>query len=263
MEHFGVKLRITNKSLHISREEFATINTKASLPKFPSLEKRAAYANPEGTEYTREWCEEYRLLCLQNFDLNMQYFSRINTDDFNEALNKYLRTHRQFKTVTNLEDYAHIEGYYIMVLDQYKQVYIGKSTDIKRRIRQHWSTTKPFDRTLLPMYAVQTSVFSIDFFRALDTTRIFAWKRKLSFSIEAQLIEDFPKEYSLNRIGGDITVSYTHRAKGRVCGRGGHPRDPAAAGDGTGRVGDSAPGFGPFDQRPAVKRRERSFLWII
>ena len=41
------------------------------------------------------------------------------------------------------------------------------------------------------------------------------------------------------------------------------PRDPAAAGDGTGRVGDSAPGFGPFDQRPAVKRRERSFLWII
>lgn len=205
MEHFGVKLRTTNKSLYISREEFAIINTKVSLPKFSSLEKRGAYANADGTEYTRKWCEEYRLLCLENFDLNMQYFSLIDADDFNEALNEYLKTHRQFKAVTNLADYADVEGYYIMVLDQYKQVYIGKSNDIKRRIQQHWSKTKPFDRTLCPMYAVQTSVFSIDFFRAMDTTRIFAWNRKLSFSIEAQLIEEFPKKYLLNRVGGDAT----------------------------------------------------------
>lgn len=135
----------------------------------------------------------------------MQYFSLIDADDFNEALNEYLKAHRQFKTVTNLADYADVEGYYIMVLDQYKQVYIGKSNDIKRRIQQHWSKTKPFDRTLCPMYAVQTSVFSIDFFRAMDTTRIFAWNRKLSFSIEAQLIEEFPKKYLLNRVGGDAT----------------------------------------------------------
>lgn len=205
MEHFGVKLRTTNKSLYISREEFAIINTKVSLPKFSSLEKRGAYANADGTEYTRKWCEEYRLLCLENFDLNMQYFSLIDADDFNEALNEYLKAHRQLKTVTNLADYADVEGYYIMVLDQYKQVYIGKSNDIKRRIQQHWSKTKPFDRTLCPMYAVQTSVFSIDFFRAMDTTRIFAWNRKLSFSIEAQLIEEFPKKYLLNRVGGDAT----------------------------------------------------------
>lgn len=205
MEHFGVKLRTTNKSLYISREEFAIINTKVSLPKFSSLEKRGAYANADGTEYTRKWCEEYRLLCLENFDLNMQYFSLIDADDFNEVLNEYLKAHRQFKTVTNLADYADVEGYYIMVLDQYKQVYIGKSNDIKRRIQQHWSKTKPFDRTLCPMYAVQTSVFSIDFFRAMDTTRIFAWNRKLSFSIEAQLIEEFPKKYLLNRVGGDAT----------------------------------------------------------
>ena len=74
----------------------------------------------------------------------------------------------------------------MMVLDKYKQAYIGKSDNIEQRIRHHWSQNKSFDRTLFPMYAVEKSVFSIDFFRALDTTRIYVWKRGLWDGIERE-----------------------------------------------------------------------------
>ena len=89
-----------------------------------------------------------------------------------------------------------------MLLDDYKQAYIGKSNDIKRRIQQHWSKIKPLDRVLLPMYN-EKSVFSIDFFRALDTTRIFVWERSLTEGVERRLIKDFPANFLCNRIGGD------------------------------------------------------------
>lgn len=53
------------------------------------------------------------------------------------------------------------------------------------------------------MYNVK-SCFSIDFFRALDTTRIYVWKREVEDGVEAELISNFPKDYCTNRIGGDI-----------------------------------------------------------
>ena len=92
-----------------------------------------------------------------------------------------------------------------MVLDEYKQVYIGKTTDIRKRIMQHWSRIKPFDRTLFPMYAYEKSGFSIDFFRALDTTRIFVWKKHIVEGLEEELIGNFPKSFCTNRIGGDVS----------------------------------------------------------
>ncbi len=208
MEHFGVKLINRGKSFNLTREEFAIINTKPSLPFFKSLEKRKAYTNEQGTEYCEKWCIEYRELCLVNFDLNMKYFSSLDSAAFNEALNSFLSQYNRFREVFNLNDFAGVEGYYVMVLDEYKQVYIGKTGDIKKRIMTHWSKTKSFDRTLFPMYAWDTSTFSIDFFRALDTTRIFAWKKKMSNGIERKLIEDFPQHFCTNRIGGDITGAF-------------------------------------------------------
>jgi hypothetical protein len=55
------------------------------------------------------------------------------------------------------------------------------------------------------MYAWEKSTLSIDFFRALDTTRIYAWKKKISDGIEAELIRNFPTQFCTNRIGGDVT----------------------------------------------------------
>lgn len=125
--------------------------------------------------------------------------------EFDIAVESFLYKYEVFEQVFDLNIYDKAEGYYVMVLDEYKQVYIGKAKDIKRRIMQHWSDTKPFDKTLWPMYEYNKSCFSIDFFRALDTTRIFAWKHTMSDGIESELVCSFPSEFCTNRIGGDIS----------------------------------------------------------
>lgn len=206
MQHFGVRLIARKRPLFLIRDDFALISTKPSLPKFNSLVKKNAYTDDNGTEYRREWCEEYRELCLKNFDLNMKYFAQLDQNDFNNAITIFVKNHIGFREINDLSKFESVSGYYLMVLDKYKQAYIGKSTNIQKRIKQHWLSTKAFDRTLLPMYAVETSCFSIDFFRALDTTRIFIWETDLLDGIEEKLIEDFPKEYRTNRIGGDIST---------------------------------------------------------
>ncbi len=205
MEHFGVKLINKGKSFKLTKEEFALINPKPSLPFFPTLAKKDAYIDAAGSAYREEWCKDYRELCLKNYDLNMKFFSKLDKSEFDNALESFLKQNKKFKEVTDLNEYTNTEGYYLMVLDEYKQVYIGKTENIKKRIMQHWSKTKQFDRTLLPMYAYKESCFSIDFFRALDTTRIYVWKRKLLDGIEYKLISNFPNQFCTNRIGGDIT----------------------------------------------------------
>lgn len=205
MEHFGIKLQNKGKAFRLTREEFALISTKPSLPYFEVLQRNGAYIDNAGRVYAQTWCNHYRELCLKNYDLNMRYFSKLDTKDFENALEIFLLNHSQFEAVSNLCNYAGAEGYYIMVLDEYKQVYIGKSTNIKSRIMAHWTKTMPFDRVLFPMYEWEKSCFSINFFRALDTTRIFIWERKISNQIEAKLINNFPERFCINRIGGDIT----------------------------------------------------------
>ena len=205
MEHFGIKLINRGKSFYLNRDEFALINTKPSLPYYETLANKNAYTDKDGSEYTESWCDEYRQLCLKNYDLNIAYFSKLDESTFDEALRNFLSQYKQFIEVKNLNEFTGIEGYYIMVLGQYKQVYIGKTTDIKKRITQHWSKTRQFDRTLFPMYAWDKSCFSIDFFRPLDTTKIYVWKNKTSIGIESELINNFPSQFCTNRIGGDIT----------------------------------------------------------
>ena len=205
MEHFGVKLIDRGKGFRLTREGFAVINTKPSLPYFASLAERNAYADDHGIAYSESWCAEYRELCLKNFDLNMEYFSKLDREAFEDALRVFLSKYKRFKEISDLSEYNGVEGYYLMVLDEYKQVYIGKTENIRKRIMTHWSRTKSFDRTLCPMYAWKKSVFSIDFFRAQDTTRIYVWKKKIANDIEAKLIRDFPSQFCTNRVGGDVT----------------------------------------------------------
>ena len=141
----------------------------------------------------------------------MKYCASLSKEDFNNELENYLCRHKGFHEIRKLAYCDGLEGFYIMVLDEYKQVYIGKAYDIKKRIKQHWTNTKDFDRVLLPMYNTD-SVFSIDFFRALDTTRIFVWENSISDETEAGLVEDFPKMYCTNRIGGGVHDKITAAA---------------------------------------------------
>lgn len=196
--HFGVKVLEGKRGLKLTRETYAIVNNKNSLCHFSS----DIYADEEGKIYSDEWCIEHLEDCLKNYDLNMKYFSLLNHIEFNAEINEFLQNNKCFVEVLDLNLYEEKLGYYIMILDEYCQVYIGTTNDIKKRIRQHWSTSKPFDRLLFPMGAVDRSTLSIDSFRALDTTRIFAYTTEETFELEDEFINEFSSKYVCNRIAG-------------------------------------------------------------
>lgn len=203
MEHFGVPVRAGKYGLELTRANYAVIDNKSSFRvKLQGLVQRGAYADETGKYYTDEWCLAYKDVCLQNFDLNMQFFSSLNHDEFEQEIANFLLKNKGFVEVRDLKEWQGVGGYYLMVLDKYCQVYVGTTDDIKRRIQQHWAKSKNFDRLLFPIYAVEKSVLSIDSFRALDTTRIFAQKTKNTYSKEDNFINTFSEKFVANRIGG-------------------------------------------------------------
>lgn len=197
--HFGVKVIKWKYGLKLTRENYAIVNKKSS---FSSLMKSCDYVNKQDRIYSDEWCKEHLKNCLENYDLSMEYFSLLNHDVFNKELDKFLKTNQQFVEVFDLNLYDVKSGYYIMILDEYCQVYIGTTNDIKNRIRQHWSKRKPFDRLLFPIGNVDLSILSIDNFRAFDTTRIFAYSTKRTYERENDFINQFSPEFVCNRMGG-------------------------------------------------------------
>ncbi|MCU4792907.1 hypothetical protein OCE54_23720 [Bacillus cereus] len=201
--HFGLKVLEGKRGLKLTREKYAIINNKSS---FRVRFSRDIYADEEGKIYTEQWCEKQLKDCLENFDLNMEYFSLLNHSEFCTEIEEFLERNSQFTEVYDLNLYDGKAGYYIMVLDEYSQVYIGTTNDIIRRIRQHWSNSKSFDRLLFPMGNVDSSILSIDSFRALDTTRIYAYGTNKTFSSEDDFINQFSAKFVCNRMaGGKVT----------------------------------------------------------
>ena len=200
--HFGVKVLEGKRGLKLTREKYAIVNNKNSIHR----SSEDIYADVEGKIYTDEWCIKQLEDCLKNYDLNMEYFSLLDHSEFCRELEGFLELYTQFTEVTDLNLYENKSGFYIMVLDEYSQIYIGTTNDIKKRIRQHWSTSKPFDRLLFPMGNVDSSIISIDSFRAFDTTRIFAYETDEIYSSEDAFINHFPTKFICNRMaGGRIT----------------------------------------------------------
>ncbi|WP_138419650.1 GIY-YIG nuclease family protein [Aquibacillus sediminis] len=200
--HFGVKVLEGKRGLKLTREKYAVVSNKNSLVRF----SRDIYADEAGKFYTDEWCENQLKDSLKNYDLNMEYFSLLDHSKFCEAIEAFLKRNKQFTEVYDLNLYEGKPGYYLLVLDEYSQVYVGTTNNIKKRIRKHWSHSIPFDRLLFPMGNVESSILSIDSFRSLDTTRIFAYETKQTFDSENKFINQFPTEFVSNRMaGGKIT----------------------------------------------------------
>jgi hypothetical protein len=204
--HFGLKVLEGKRGLKLKREKYAVVNNKNS---FGVRFSRDIYVDEEDKKYTEQWCEEHLKECLDNFDLNMKYFSLLNHNEFCTEIEDFLKRNSQFTEVYDLNLFDGKAGYYIMVLDEYSQVYIGTTNDIKKRIRQHWSNSKSFDRLLFPMGNVNSSILSIDSFRALDTSRIYAYETNKTFSSEDKFINQFSAKFVCNRLaGGKVTGGF-------------------------------------------------------
>lgn len=178
-EHFGEHLRGTKFGHKMTRSLYAYPNR--SPKQRPNRERDGeefwektawAYCDDEHARHSDAYLLVQRDRALVNFDLSMRYFESLDVDGFETALEKVLAKGRTFKPVTTLSDWDGVAGAYVMVFDGYKQFYIGQSEDIRKRIKQHWTGRKHFDR--LVFGTPYNSIFPADELRALDTTRIYA-----------------------------------------------------------------------------------------
>ncbi|GAB2703725.1 hypothetical protein BKA24_001491 [Microbacterium marinum] len=208
--HFGVRVqRGSVHGLRLTRDTYTRVSTRNSLWFPRALSPRTwdarmeDFVDEDHRNYSEEWCTRARSLALENFDLNMAYFAQLDEVEFDDAVQTAVRSIAGVRVVTDLERWNAVPGVYVMVLDDYKQVYVGttgRQVGVMKRIRQHWTNSKPLDR--LVFGTVSTSILSIDSFRALDTTRIYAARTSAPFEHERLLLDEFPSKFTLNRVSG-------------------------------------------------------------
>lgn len=186
MEHFGIALRESKYGYKLNHENFAIVNNKSSF----------------GNEkiYDDDYCKEKYNRCMQNYDINMKRLLSLNKQDFKNEINKFLELHPLFERVTDLKKYDGISGYYMIILDDYCQVYIGTSKKIKERIQNHWNKILPLDRVIFGQ--VENSIISIDSYRALDTTRVYIYRTDNIYTEEDNMIKSINPIYCCNRTRG-------------------------------------------------------------
>lgn len=207
IEHFGEQLRASRFGHKMTRELYAYPNRKPKerprredWPEEVWNDSAWMYRDEEHTEHSDVFLLAYRDAALTNFDLSMKYFSSLDQDDFEGALDHVLTKGRTFKPVQSLKPWDGVSGAYIMVFDEYRQFYIGQSNDIRSRIKKHWTHRKPFDRVLFGTR--YDSIFPVDELRALDTTRIFAARSTNPYALEERTEKAADQRYCLNRMSG-------------------------------------------------------------
>jgi len=212
--HFGITMKLKTRGYKLTRENYAVISNKSSLGKnalyIQALNKNderilsaytKIYADKEGLIYRDDWCKKRLIEIMQNFDLNMEFFKRLDHVEFEHEIKQFLNK-TPFFEIQDLNEYS-CPGYYVLVLDDYCQIYIGTSSNIQRRARQHWAGGKlKFDRLICGQ--ITKSKLSIDSFRALDTTRIFVYPTYNTYSQEENFIRYFSDKFLCNRISGGI-----------------------------------------------------------
>ncbi|MED4235799.1 GIY-YIG nuclease family protein [Priestia megaterium] len=186
INYFGVKIKQKPDGLKLTKDNYIKVSNKSSFG--------------NGKVYSDEYIKRQSENSLYNYDLNMDYFRLLPKEEFNKELMKFVDETKVFKEITDLAPLHEVPGYYIMVLDEYAQVYIGSSDNIKKRIQSHWSKQKQFDRLIFGNK--ENSILSIDSFRAYDTTRIFVYPTHQTLIKENNFINQFNAQYYLNRTKG-------------------------------------------------------------
>ena len=161
--------------------------------------------------------EAHREAVLRNFDLTMAYCARLPRGPFAQAIEEALSEFPCLQEVSDLNEWRGVKGAYLLVLDEYKQCYVGQTTaagGIRQRIIVHWQKKPAFDRMLSG--PVERSIMGIDCFRALDTTRIFAAATDEAGELEGALQECLPDAYCANRtragdLAGGLAEAIAHR----------------------------------------------------
>lgn len=152
--------------------------------------------NSKGRKYERGVHNFYFLVTRYIWYLRRTDKNAIHDEiAFNKLLDRFLKTHKAYSRVTDLNQYWGKQGVYVLVNDEYNSCYIGRTNDITKRIRDHWNRGDYFWG------------YGFDLFNAHDTTRIYVRQIK---SFDAQCKEEyrainFFKEFSMNILRGDLS----------------------------------------------------------
>lgn len=201
MMHFGCNLRKQASELTLSRDNYMY------------RKKNGEYSFKFGSNWNQEDIAERERLNLENFDMNMHFYDRLDRASFERQLEKVLARFPEFEEVTDLTQESNRRGIYLLVLGQYKQLYVGKTyKNFLERIKKHWTNNVEFDRLIFGDW--KKSKLSIDSFKALDTTQIFVLPLNATedsiLKIESQLVEMIKGEYLANRLSGG-SVNWSNR----------------------------------------------------
>lgn len=152
-----------------------------------------------GDEF-EQWKEKKIKDAYLNFDMHIERFKQLSRDEFNKELSK-LVTMYNFVELFDLNEVKDVVGCYIIVLDEYKQLYIGSTSKcIKRRVLSHWTNREAISR--LVFGSVEKSILSVDSFRAYDTTKIFYLVTDENWNEEESMVSDALVKFCLNRTAG-------------------------------------------------------------
>lgn len=232
VNHFGIRFEETKTRMKLTRDNYAEIDRHGFLKDksrkyilehwdyFEKMKKNLKFSEtnlclcPPALKYEKEndelvlseeFCKLYQEECLTNYDLNMKFIKKLNQNSFQKIVNEISSTYCMV-SIKDLDECKNRKGIYMLVLDEYKQIYIGQtSRNLKERILKHWRNKPPFDKVLFG--ASNTSVISIDSYGVLDTTRIFVmyiYDKPNLDRYEEELIKRIPKQFLVNRIGGGI-----------------------------------------------------------
>lgn len=110
--------------------------------------------------------ERKRSIAAKNFDMNMEFYSNLNYQEYSDAL-QYFITKYKMREIDDLEEIKDLSGFYLMCLDDYCQFYFAMGI-IRKEITKFWYTPCGFSNNPGPNYSLEISNFGI-----FDTKRIF------------------------------------------------------------------------------------------
>lgn len=87
MKYFGINLQKSKFGFSLTRENYIHPSKKSSF---------------KNTEYSDEYITTQTRRALFNFDLNMKFFSHLDSDEFNHFIQKFLQQYPQFVEIKDL-----------------------------------------------------------------------------------------------------------------------------------------------------------------
>lgn len=208
IQHFGLVLEPSKYGFKLDRSWYGRTKNKPTLGGVPDK-----YLDEKKIHYNDLYFEENLPKVLLNFDLNMAHYDSLNPDEFFKLLSQVTTADYQLNGMSFVfEECFDVWEYppnkscvYLMVLGEYKQIYIGVSSNLPQRVRSHWVANREFDRLIFG--DIRKSVLSFKSFRAFDTTQIFVipvsnWD--IAYDLENIIVDNIPSKYSANRTGGGL-----------------------------------------------------------